>query len=193
MKKRFFALTMAVMFIISAVGASAAATNIQPNADKTTYTATFSNLKPGAMYGMLVLSGTGDNFAPSDSNILYIDQQTADASGTVKFENFALKGVAPSDANFVESSLYLGGGDFDSAEMMAVLQKILEYLKGDIDGDGILGLQDAIALYKFSRYPNLFPINYSGLTDFDKDGTVGLSDAIKLYKYCRYPNLFPLD
>ena len=193
MKKRIFALAIAVMMIISAVSVSAATVKHQPNADKATYTVTYDGLTPGAMYGMLVLSGTDDNFTVNEDNILYIDQATADADGKITFTEFALKGAAPSDDDFDESSVYIGGGNMTSAEWVGILEKLMEYIKGDINGDGSIDINDAVTLFQHSLLPDVFPIDYTGLTDFNKDGSLDLSDAVLLFQHSLLPDVFPLD
>lgn len=193
MKKRIFALTLAVLMIISVASVSAAPSKHQPNSDKATYTVTYDGLTPGAMYGMLVLSGTDDEFAVSEDNILYIDQATADKDGKITFPAFALKGPAPTDDKFVESSVYIGGGNMTSAEWVGILEKLMEYIKGDINGDGSIDINDAVALFQHSLLPDVFPIDYTGLTDFNKDGALDLSDAVLLFQHSLLPDVFPLD
>ena len=59
--------------------------------------------------------------AKENGDIVYIDQATADAEGNITFTNFGLKGALPSDDNFVESTAYIGGKGFDTAQAIGVL------------------------------------------------------------------------
>ena len=181
MKKRIFALALAVMMVISAVSVSAAAVNHQPNADKATYTVTYDGLTPGAMYGMLVLSGTDDNFTVNEDNILYIDQATADADGKITFTEFALKGAAPSEDSFIPSSVYIGGGNLTSAEWVGILEKLLAFIFGDITGDGKVNKQDLLRLAKYFAGWDVEITD--GASDVTGDGKVNKQDLLRLAKY----------
>ncbi len=64
---------------------------------------------------------------------------------------------------------------------------------GDINGDGLVDVSDAIALFQHSMLPDLFPIDYSGSLDLDKDGLVNISDALRLFQYSMLPDQFPIE
>lgn len=64
---------------------------------------------------------------------------------------------------------------------------------GDINGDGSVDVMDAIALFRYSMLPEMFPIDYSGTLDLDKDGFVNISDALRLFHYSMLPDQFPIE
>lgn len=63
-----------------------------------------------------------------------------------------------------------------------VVLSFVPYIPGDADGDGVVDLTDAVAIYEFymnGEYPNFAEI----AADFDGDGTVDLTDAVLIYEY----------
>ncbi len=64
---------------------------------------------------------------------------------------------------------------------------------GDIDNNGMLNIADAIALFRYSMMPDLYPISYSGSIDFTKDEIVNINDAILLFRHSMMPDLYPLE
>ena len=56
------------------------------------------------------------------------------------------------------------------------------YIKGDADGDGVVDLTDAVAIFEFfmgEEYPGFV----EAAADFDGDGTVDLTDAVLIFEY----------
>ena len=55
-------------------------------------------------------------------------------------------------------------------------------LLGDADGDGVVDLTDAVAIFEYfmtGSYPNF----NETAADFDQDGTVDLTDAVLVFEY----------
>ncbi len=67
-----------------------------------------------------------------------------------------------------------------------------EYIPGDIDGNGELDIQDALALFKYSMLPATYPLEYSGDVDFNRDGEINIQDALQLFKHSMLPSVYPL-
>lgn len=56
------------------------------------------------------------------------------------------------------------------------------YIPGDADGDGVVDLTDAVAIftyYMYGEYPNF----NEAAADFDGDGVVDLTDAVLVFNY----------
>ncbi len=66
------------------------------------------------------------------------------------------------------------------------------YLKGDIDLNGIVNLDDAILLFNHSMLPKRFTIEYPGDIDFTQDGLIDIDDAILLFNHSMLPDRVPL-
>ncbi len=64
---------------------------------------------------------------------------------------------------------------------------------GDINKDGIVNIEDVIALFRHNMMPTIYPINYTGSLDFNKDGIVDIGDCITLFRHSMMPDLYPLD
>ncbi len=66
------------------------------------------------------------------------------------------------------------------------------FLLGDITGDGIIDIADALLLFKYSMMPDLYPVPYEGDMDFTVDGILDIFDALKLFQYSLMPDVYPL-
>ena len=63
-----------------------------------------------------------------------------------------------------------------------VVLDFIPYIPGDADGDGVVDLTDAVAIFEFymnGEYPNFAEI----AADFDGDGVVDLTDAVLIFEY----------
>lgn len=67
------------------------------------------------------------------------------------------------------------------------------FLPGDISGDGVIDINDAMMLFQYSMIPHIFPIDYEGNTDFNGDGNLDISDAMRLFQHSMLPDQFPLE
>ena len=72
-------------------------------------------------------------------------------------------------------------------------RSIPSYITGDINGDKIVDMNDAILLLQHSMFPNVILINYKGNTDYVKDGILDMNDAIFLLQHSMFPDLFPIS
>lgn len=122
MKKVILMAMVAVFLLTSTVCAFADTTAYQPNKDgKYTVTYNVGTQNAGNMYGFVVIKGTDVIDLDNIDDYVYIDQATADANGNITFENFGLKGALPSDEAFVESTAYIGGKGYDTAQTIGVM------------------------------------------------------------------------
>ena len=64
---------------------------------------------------------------------------------------------------------------------------------GDINGDLTVDMDDAVLLFQHSMLPELYPISYTGNTDFNNSGAVDIDDAILLFQYSMLPDLYPIE
>ena len=82
---------------------------------------------------------------------------------------------------------------FASAAVLSVHSSQCTYCaeKGDMNGDGKVGLDDAIYLLQHVLMPELFPV--SKAVDFDGNGSLSVDDAIYLLQHVLMPGLFPLN
>lgn len=71
--------------------------------------------------------------------------------------------------------------------------KVYTYVKGDIDGDDDVDLDDAVYLFGNSMLPEFYPTSYLGNMDFNRDGSVDIDDAILLFNYSMLPDIYPLS
>ena len=122
MKKVILMTMVAVFLLTSTVCAFADTTAFQADSNgKYTVTYNVGTQNAGNMYGFVVIKGTDVIDLDDIDSYVYIDQATADAEGNITFANFGLKGALPSDDNFVESTAYIGGKGFDTAQAIGVL------------------------------------------------------------------------
>ena len=72
------------------------------------------------------------------------------------------------------------------------LNSIPSYTPGELNGDGVIDMNDAILLLQYSMFPELYPIEYAGSVDFTGDGNVDMNDAILLLQHSMFPELYPI-
>lgn len=144
---------------------------LQFNANNLSMTLTKTGLTPGGMYLVLVLKGT--DTVPTESNILYINQTTADETGTVTFGN-----VYPSSIK--DSTVYLSGTGLDGLTKMGEID--LKVMLGDSDGNGTINIGDVTALLRFLSGRGDSEINQAA-ADVDGNGEVNVGDATRLLRH----------
>ena len=134
---------------------------------------TKTGLTPGGMYLVLVLKGT--DTVPTESNILYINQATADEKGTVTFDN-----VYPS--SLVDSTVYLSGTRLDGLTKMGEID--LKVMLGDVDGNQSVQVGDAALLMRYiSKIETSLTSAQLAAGDIDGNGTVEIGDVALLLRY----------
>ena len=135
-----------------------------------------TGLKAGSQYLLLMVSGDG---APGADNIVYIDQQAADANGTVAFTAY------PQALGKGSYRIFLLGGDqtLSSGGLAASFQAYVPYTLGDVNDDGTIDVSDA--LMALQSAVNLLQLTESQIlaADVDRNLTVDVSDALLLLKY----------
>ena len=57
----------------------------------------------------------------------------------------------------------------------AAESETLDYVQGDIDGDGDVNINDAVLLFRSTMAPDLYPVSYAGSMDFTLDENVDTS------------------
>ena len=134
-----------------------------------------TGLTAGSQYLLLMVSGDG---APGADNIVYIDQQAADANGTVAFTAY------PQALGKGSYRIFLLGGDQTlSSGPAASFQAYVPYTLGDVNDDGTIDVSDA--LMALQSAVNLLQLTESQIlaADVDRNLTVDVSDALLLLKY----------
>ena len=131
MKKTIFTFVMAAILLCSmAVCASALEdyTATKDANDNYSYTVTYNvgAANKGEMYGMVAVTGVTNTDEPviNESNIVYIDQATADDSGNIKFTKFAPMGKTPAEEGYVESLVCIGGKGLNTATAIGTLKAV---------------------------------------------------------------------
>lgn len=126
MKKKVLLLGAALSMLLAVSAGAAAAPVVTP--DGNIYTVEFNAGSTNAKEQFVLLITTpseGDTLTNVDvDSILYIDQQEADESGNVKFENFQLKTNTNAD-------IYIGGGDLGAPQKTA---NAIEVTAADVTG-----------------------------------------------------------
>ncbi len=64
------------------------------------------------------------------------------------------------------------------------------FVKGDVDDDRILDMDDAIHLLFYVNFPDSYPVNQT--VDFDGNGRIDADDAIYLLFHVNFPEVYPL-
>lgn len=136
----------------------------------------------GTQYLVLALDKVG-NVAPTEDNIVYIDQRAADSTG-VTFT------VYPSSLVSGKTyGIYLSSSDGMSLTRVGSFDYYMPYTLGDVDSDGYWTANDA--LYALQIAVNRTTIRIAGVdvevtetirasADVDIDGFVTANDALKI-------------
>ena len=132
----------------------------------------------GKMYLLLVLSG-GESI-PTASNILYVNQKTAEGS-SITFENVYPKSIA-------NSTIYLAGGSAGLTKIGAVEVAAPAFKLGDVNGDGEVNILDYQRLYAHLDNSNALGANIAR-GDVNQNGEVDILDLQRLYAHLDGSNL----
>ena len=134
-----------------------------------------TGLTAGSQYLLLMVSGDG---APGADNIVYIDQQAADANGTVAFTAY------PQALGKGSYRIFLLGGDQTlSSGPAASFQAYVPYTLGDVNDDGTIDSADALEALLFFVESKTPTETERLAADVNKDGTIDSYDALQMLRY----------
>ena len=135
-----------------------------------------TGLKAGSQYLLLMVSGYG---APGADNIVYIDQQAADANGTVAFTAY------PQALGKGSYRIFLLGGEqtLSSGGLAVSFQAYVPYTLGDVDNNGKIQAVDALAVLRHVAKIETLDDTASLAADVDCDGKVKAVDALAILRY----------
>ena len=135
-----------------------------------------TGLKAGSQYLLLMVSGYG---APGADNIVYIDQQAADANGTVAFTAY------PQALDKGSYRIFLLGGEqtLSSGGLAVSFQAYVPYTLGDVDNNGKIQAVDALAVLRHVAKIETLDDTASLAADVDCDGKVKAVDALAILRY----------
>lgn len=135
-----------------------------------------TGLKAGSQYLLLMVSGDG---APGADNIVYIDQQAADANGTVAFTAY------PQALDKGSYRIFLLGGDqtLSSGGLAVSFQAYVPYTLGDVNDDGTIDSADALLVLKHSVHLLDLDAVQQLAANVNKDNTIDSSDALLILRY----------
>lgn len=134
-----------------------------------------TGLTAGSQYLLLMVSGDG---APGADNIVYVDQQAADANGTVAFTAY------PQALDKGSYRIFLLGGEQTlNSGPAASFQAYVPYTLGDVDNNGKIQAVDALAVLRHVAKIETLDDTASLAADVDCDGKVKAVDALAILRY----------
>ncbi len=135
-----------------------------------------TGLTAGSQYLLLMVSGDG---APGADNIVYIDQQAADANGTVAFTAY------PQALDKGSYRIFLLGGDqtLSSGGLAVSFQAYVPYTLGDVNDDTYINASDALQVLKFAAKLETPTETQALAANVNRDGYINASDALMILKY----------
>ena len=135
-----------------------------------------TGLTAGSQYLLLMVSGDG---APGADNIVYIDQQAADANGTVAFTAY------PQALDKGSYRIFLLGGEqtLSSGGLAVSFQAYVPYTLGDVDHNGKIQAVDALAVLRHVAKIETLDDTASLAADVDCDGKIKAVDALAILRY----------
>ncbi len=172
-------LKVLVCFVICAVvfAVSICATETQTIQadDNGAYTVTYtdSSIQKGEYYAILVVQGRpdADGSAPaiSEDTILYIDQQTATADGSVSFGSF----IPKSNKN---ATIYIGGSNFDDGAV----------LFGYLERTGLITVSGTVTA-------SMSPVSITFTDNADSTNTVSYTSTDGTYEVSLAPATYKVE
>ena len=135
-----------------------------------------TGLTAGSQYLLLMVSGDS---APGADNIVYIDQQAADANGTVAFTAY------PQALGKGSYRIFLLGGEqtLSSGGLAVSFQAYVPYTVGDVNDDGTIDSADALLVLKHSVHLLDLDAVQQLAANVNKDNTIDSSDALLILRY----------
>jgi len=79
-----------------------------------------------------------------------------------------------------------------SSQVTAGKVTAVQQLLGDVNGDRMVNIQDALLVFLHSMLAEDYPIHYSGSLDFNEDGDVNIDDGLRLFLYSMIPESYPI-
>lgn len=134
------------------------------------------NLTSGAQYLLLVVKGIE---APSEKNIVYIDQRAADSDGKVSFNAY------PSSLTKDDYRVYVVGENsaYSQGTPTASFSYYQPYTLGDANGDNVVNVNDAVKILKCIVGNDSFTGSQELAADANEDTVVNVNDAVTILKY----------
>ncbi len=147
-------------------------------------------LASGEQYVVMMIAGDAENYAVEADTILYIDQKAAEVTNSGSSIAFDIYPSAMQKA-----VLCLFGVIDGEPKASVVAQVIPESLKGDINIDESVDINDAILMYNHITNPTQYPIEYTGSLNFDGDAEnkVDINDIIYLFGHSILPRLYSVN
>lgn len=130
-----------------------------------------TGLTGDAQYLLLVLSGDG---APTEKNIVYIDQKAANSDGSVSFNAY------PGSLTKGTYRVYIvgEGKEFDATAPAASFSYHQPYKLGDVDGNNSISANDALYVLQAVARSRVLEGTAKLAADADKNGLVSANDAL---------------
>lgn len=140
-------------------------------------TLTYDGAQDGSYY--LVMALNDATALPTESNIAYIDQKTADG-GTVTFDVYPGKLEAGKTY-----TVYLTSNDgvLDTMTEKGSFRYYVPYMAGDADNNKSVNINDAMAVINHIVGKNLLTGNSLLAADATGDGNVNINDAMEIINY----------
>ena len=123
---------------------------------------------------------------PENASNKYVYWSTSDSSvATVSSGKITSKGIGTATITARTS---------DGSFKATVEVRVVDFIPGELTGDGAVDVNDAVLLLQHSMFPELYPLDrYSGSVDFTGDGAVDVNDAILLLQHSMFPELYPIS
>ena len=148
-----------------------------------------SNYEIGAFVGTEcrgVADGATDDLVTVGSNkVFYLRVRSENASGeNVTFKVYDKEGKSELSGLTFTPVTFSSDATIGKTDAPFALKRMEDppYVLGDADGDGVVDLTDAVAIFEFYMGED-YPGFVEAAADFDGDGTVDLTDAVLIFEY----------
>jgi hypothetical protein len=146
---------------------------VYPNSVK--YTVEYTGAEAGKSYVIFVLDGKNTDGIPTEGNILYIDQVTADST-TVTFEVYP-KNITSG------GKIYITNYAASTLLQLASYVYYAPYTLGDVNDNGDITTYDALLALQISVDRPGFTDKQKLAADVNKNGEVTTYDALRILQY----------